>query len=93
MRLVFSTDALRDLDEMLRFTAFHHPGSLEGLTTRLRAIENRIVQWPESADRLSRRPSIRVVPFLRYPFRLFYRVRNGEVVIMRIVHTARNVQP
>jgi toxin ParE1/3/4 len=52
-------------------------------------MERRIGQWPESAQEVEQRPGIRAVPFIRYPYRLFYQVTSEAVEILHIRHTAR----
>jgi hypothetical protein len=44
---------------------------------------------PESGSRLPERPSVRVVPLVRYPFKLFYTISGGVITILHIRHAAR----
>jgi plasmid stabilization system protein ParE len=44
---------------------------------------------PESGQRLPARPAVRVVPLVRYPFKLFYAVADETVTILHIRHAAR----
>jgi len=89
MKVVYTEDALRDLDEILTFIGANYPTVIEPFLRRLRTIERRIGQWPESAQGVEQRPSIRAVPFIRYPYRLFYRVTPEAVEILHIHHAAR----
>jgi len=61
----------------------------QALEARIREIVERIAEQPESAPRLAERPGIRVVPLIRYPYRIFYRVIEGGVRILHIRHTSR----
>jgi toxin ParE1/3/4 len=49
----------------------------------------RLRRSPEKAPRLVQRPDIRVIPVIRYPFRIFYRVRDDTIGILHIQHTSR----
>jgi hypothetical protein len=49
----------------------------------------RIGAWPESAEAVEQRRGVRVVPLIRYPYKVFYRVTADAVEILYIQHTAR----
>ena len=89
MRVVLTAEALRDLDSILTYTAAQHPTALPALQRRLQASLRRIGAWPESAPLVAARPGLRMVPIVRYPFRIFYRVADDRVEILHIHHTAR----
>ncbi len=89
MKVVYSEDALRDLDEILTFIGANYPSVLTPFLRRLRIIERRIGQWPESAQEVEQRPGIRAVPFIRYPYKLFYRVSPEAIEILHIHHASR----
>jgi toxin ParE1/3/4 len=89
MKVVYTEDALRDLDEILEFIGANYPTVTAPFLGRLHAIERRIGQWPESAPEVEQRASIRAVPFIRYPYRLFYRVTSETVEILHIRHASR----
>lgn len=44
---------------------------------------------PESGLRLPQRPMVRVVPLVRYPFKIFYTVDRDTITILHIRHAAR----
>jgi plasmid stabilization system protein ParE len=90
MRVVFTQTALADLDDLLSYTSANYPDVMPGLERRIRAVLERIEQWPESARKVSAREGVRVVPLVRYPYRIFYRVVADSVVILHIHHAARD---
>lgn len=49
----------------------------------------RIAEWPECGREVEQRPGVRVVPLIRYPFRLFYRIGGGTIEVLHIHHAAR----
>jgi|SRR5436305_13106494 toxin ParE1/3/4 len=89
MKVIYTEEALHDLDEILTFIGSHYPGILSAFRSRLRVIERRIANWPMSAEEVQQRPGVRIVPFIRYPYRLFYRVTDEAVEILHIYHAAR----
>jgi toxin ParE1/3/4 len=90
MKVRYTDEALRDLDEILAYIATHYPGISASFQKRLRAIERRIGEWPNSAREVEGKPGVRMVPLIRYPYRLFYRVTNDDVEILYIHHGARH---
>jgi toxin ParE1/3/4 len=89
MKIRYTEEALRDLDEILTFIGMNYPAISVAFEKRLRAIERRIGEWPESAPEVEQRPSVRVVSFIRYPYKVFYQVTDEAVEILHIYHGAR----
>lgn len=71
MKVIYTHEALRDLDEVLTFIGENYPAASAGFQHRLRMIEQRIGKWPESAQEVAQRTGVRVVPFIRYPYKMF----------------------
>ena len=61
----------------------------KALEARIRAVIDRISSDPLSAPELEQRAGVHVVPLIRYPFKIFYRVLEDRVRIQHIRHTAR----
>ena len=59
------------------------------LETYIRATIARIGAMPESGEQVRARPGVRVVPLVRYPFRIFYTVTGDTLTILHVRHTAR----
>ena len=59
------------------------------LETYIRATVARIAVLPEIGRRLPRRPGVRVIPLVRYPFKIFYAVAHDTVTKLHIRHAAR----
>jgi len=89
MKVVYTDDALRDLDEILTFIGTKYPNVAVQFVSRLRTIEQRIGQWPNSGQEVEQRSGIRAVPFIRYPYILFYRLSQERVEILHIHQAAR----
>jgi toxin ParE1/3/4 len=89
MKVVYTDEAVRDLDEILTFLAENYPTVVEAFRRRVREIERRISRWPNSAREVEQHPGVRVVSFIRYPYGLFYEITGDIVVILHVHHTAR----
>jgi toxin ParE1/3/4 len=89
MKVVFTVEALDDLDRILAYIAANYPTISEAFQIRLRAVLARIGKWPESAQEVAERPGVRVVPLIRYPYKVFYQTTNDAVEILHIHHAAR----
>lgn len=90
MKLVFTDEALRDLENILMYVSQHyHPVVLPALQSRLRNVLARITLHPESARQVEGRSGVRVAAVVRYPYKIFYRVSGGKVEVLHIHHSAR----
>jgi plasmid stabilization system protein ParE len=89
VKVVYTEPALHDLDEITAWLKQHYPGLGRAVERRLRIVVAHIARWPESMRRSARRPDVRVAPLGRYPYKIFYRVRDDAIEILHIHHAAR----
>ncbi len=89
MKVVFTDEALDNLDGILAYIASSYPTISAAFEKRLRTVITRIGAWPQSAQQVAERPGVRVVPLIRYPYNVFYRIANETVEILYIRHAAR----
>jgi plasmid stabilization system protein ParE len=89
MKVVYTTEALADLDGILSYIANNYPAISEAFENRFLAVVARIARWPESAQEVDERPGVRVVPLVRYPYKIFYQVSGETVEILYVHHAAR----
>jgi toxin ParE1/3/4 len=89
MRVLYTTEALADLDGILSYIANHYPAISEAFQNRFHAVIARVASWPESAQEVAERPGVRVVPLIRYPYKVFYRISGETVEILYVHHAAR----
>ncbi|MDI1266592.1 MAG: type II toxin-antitoxin system RelE/ParE family toxin [bacterium] len=89
MKVVFTTEALADLDDILEYISNHYPAIYEAFHNRLQAVVARVGRRPESAQEVAERPGVRVVPLIRYPYKIFYQISNQTVEILHVHHAAR----
>lgn len=89
MRVVYTTEALADLHGIFSYIAENHPAISEAFQNRFRAVIARIERWPESAQGVAERPGVRVVPLIRYPYKIFYQISGETIEILYVHHAAR----
>jgi antitoxin HigA-1 len=85
--VAFIEAAQDDLDGLLGYSRRHYPSLVPALEKRLRQV---ITRLPRSARAVQGRPGVRVVPLLRYPYKIFYRITDKGIEILHIHHTARD---
>jgi toxin ParE1/3/4 len=90
MKVIYTEEALRNLDEIHDYIRENYPTISEAVQLRLRFVVARIAKWPESAQEVSSQSRVRVVPLVRYPYKIFYRATNQTIEILHIHHAARN---
>jgi len=90
MRIVWTDEALDDLEEIL---AYHYAGS--GPRTA-QAVERRIVEqieglppYPERIRKSDRIPGARELVINRLPYIAFVKLLPEAIVVLNVVHTAR----
>ncbi|HEX3440273.1 MAG TPA: type II toxin-antitoxin system RelE/ParE family toxin [Pseudolabrys sp.] len=89
MNVRFSRLALAELEDILSDLAQKDIGAAERFHARIQQITERLGQFPNSFQEVAERPGIRRVPLLRYPYLVFYRIFDEEVIVLRVVHGAR----
>jgi plasmid stabilization system protein ParE len=89
MKVVYTDEALRDLDEIATWLKAHYPGAGAAVARRIRLVVAHIARWPESMQASNHRRDVRVATLGRYPYKIFYRVRDDAVEILHVHHTAR----
>jgi plasmid stabilization system protein ParE len=90
MKLVYSRQALADLDEIASYYAANAgPAIARSIERRFVVVIERVCRAPEAASRVSQRSQVRSIAVIRYPFRIFYRVRGDTIDILHIRHTSR----
>ena len=89
MKVVYTDEALDDLDAIANWLIVHYPVVAPAVERRIRSILAHIARWPESSRRSAKRPGVRVVALGRYPYKIFYRVTGDTIEILHIHHAAR----
>ena len=88
MRIRFTPRAFSDLEAIRNYIAEYNPTAAGRVVALIEKIALRLGDFPESGQR-SDELDARVVFSTRYPYRIYYRVAFGEVLILHIRHAAR----
>ena len=89
MKLRYTIRAAAELDEILGSIDEQSPQGARHVKERLRAVIDLLLQYPD-AGRLTSKGRLRRVVVYPYPYLIFYRATNTEVVIHGVRHGARH---
>jgi addiction module RelE/StbE family toxin len=89
MKIAYTEAALADLDEIFEYLEYHYPTLVEPVQERIQTTLARLQQWPKSARKVDQRTDVRVVPLIRYPYLVFYRITDDAIEIVHIRHASR----
>jgi plasmid stabilization system protein ParE len=90
MKVEYSKRAVSDLRKIADYhRRSDNPVIGERIEAGIKRTVGRIARAPESGRAVVQRPSVRVVPLLRYRYLIFYRVTGDTLRILHIRHTAR----
>jgi toxin ParE1/3/4 len=62
MKVVYTEEALEDLDAIADWLIAHYPTVAPAVERRIRSVVAHIARWPESSRRSAKRPGVRAVP-------------------------------
>ena len=89
MRVRFSAPALAELDAILADLGEKNHVAARRFEHRIRGVAERIGRFPRGFQEVEERRGVRRVPLVRYPYLVFYKVYDDEVIVLRIIHGAR----
>ena len=90
MKAEYSRRALRDLEQAGRDSrAAFGSAVAQALEQRIREVVARVEAAPLSARPVGARPGVRVVPLVKYPYKIFYEIMGETIEILHIRHAAR----
>jgi plasmid stabilization system protein ParE len=85
----WTAGALGDLESIENYQRLHSPGMRARFEGRLTAIERHIAEFPLGAPEVEQRPGVRVIAFVDFPYRLFYRVEADVIQALAIRYASR----
>lgn len=88
MKLRYTPRGAAELDKTLAYIAEHSPQGARSVHTRIQAIINLLLQHPH-AGQLTSKGHLRRVVVYPYPYLIFYRATEDEIVIHGVRHGAR----
>jgi toxin ParE1/3/4 len=88
VKLRYTIRAAAELGEILASIDKRSPQGARHVKERLRAVIDLLLQYPESG-RLTSKGQLRRVVAYPYPYLIFYRATETEVIIFGVRHSAR----
>jgi plasmid stabilization system protein ParE len=89
MKLEFSNRFLADLRKVSAASRPYGRTVTVAVEARIHEVIRHIAEHPEAALRVEQRSGVHVIPLVRYPCKIFYRVLTDRVRILHIRHTSR----
>lgn len=90
MKAVYTRGALADLDEILQTLKSKNILAAAAVERSVRGTVARIARWPRSARLVMQwSERVRAAPLVRYPYVIFYEIKDDRIEILHIRHTAR----
>jgi toxin ParE1/3/4 len=89
MKVEYSNRATTDLRKVSADSRPYGEAVTAAVETRIRQIVAQIAEHPEGAPRVEERPGVHVIPLIRFPYKVFYRVLPDRIRILHIRHTSR----
>lgn len=88
MKVRYTPEAFSDRERILEYLRERSPAGARNVATSIREAIARLGDQPHSGYQTDN-PDVQVVFVVRYPYKIFYRVRDPVVEILHIRHTSR----
>lgn len=89
-RLIVRPEAEADITEAALWYDEREAGLGLELTLEVRAAIRRAVEGPLHHLLLRKRPEVRRILARRFPYRIFFIVRDDAIVVLAVIHAARH---
>ena len=83
MKLLYSPRARSDIDHIHEYIAEHNPGAAKAVVRQIRSTSELLARYP-GLGRGTDTPGVRVFPVARYPYLVYHRVFENNVVIIHV---------
>lgn len=91
--IAWTERARRDLQEIVEYISRDTKAYAQSFALRLRKRIDRLTSFPESGRLIPEDPACGIREVIVENYRVLYRVVEGRVVILTVVHGARNIGP
>jgi toxin ParE1/3/4 len=88
MRVRYTPEAFADREKIFEYLRERSPSGARHVLASIRDVVRLLGEHPYSGYKTNDR-EVRVKFVVRYPYKIFYRVRNDAVEIVHIRHTSR----
>lgn len=89
MKVEYSNRATADLRKVSSDSRPYGEAVNAAVEARIRQVILQITEHPEGAPKVEERPGVHVIPLVRFPYKIFYRVFTDRIRILHIRHTSR----
>ncbi len=89
MQLFWLPKALENLKDIELYIKADKPKSAKKVAQEIKKATRKIAQYPQ-IGRVSLLDDFREVSLAKYPYRIFYTVRDNQIIISRILHNKQN---
>jgi toxin ParE1/3/4 len=89
MNVEFFRRAVADLRRISSDSLVFGDAVAAAVEARIREIVIYLSEHPEGPPRVADRLGVRVMPLIRYPYKIFYRVLSNRVRVLHIRHASR----
>jgi len=88
MKIRYTRRALRQLDEIYGYIAKENQNAAAGVISSIQATIDNLAIFPR-LGRATDRPNVYRLVQARFPYRIFYRLKDDEVIVLRVLHGAQ----
>jgi toxin ParE1/3/4 len=88
MRVRYTPEAFSDRERIVEYLKERSESGARNVAASIREAVAQLAHQPDSGYRTDN-PEVRVLFVVRYPYKIFYRVRDDAVEILHIRHTSR----
>jgi plasmid stabilization system protein ParE len=92
MKVRYTPQAFSDRERILEYLKERSESGSRNVAASIREAVAQLGHQPHSGYRTDN-PDVRVLFVVRYPYKIFYRVRDDVVEILHIRHTSRRAWP
>jgi plasmid stabilization system protein ParE len=89
VRLRFSPRAYADIADIYDYIAKHSPRSATAVAAQIHLTSQLLARYP-ALGRETNIPGVRVVPTARYPYLVYHKVQQDELVVIHVRHGRRD---
>jgi plasmid stabilization system protein ParE len=88
VKVRYSANAKAELAAIFAYIARENPKAADAVVRRIESVVSRLAVFPGTSHP-SDTPAVFVAPLVRYPYSIYFKVENDELIILHIHHTAR----
>jgi plasmid stabilization system protein ParE len=89
VRLRFSPQAYADIADIHGYIAQHSPRAATAVVAQIRVTSLLLARYP-ALGRDTDMPGVRVFPTFRYPYLVYHKVQQDELVVVHVRHGHRD---